>query len=78
MADVQALKAAIDTLSPNELNEIYNYLIQRRQPSYWLVPSENLTHILDIMRSAQQEAANLTEQETKRQSAEADRLKSGY
>ena len=63
MADLQALISAIDDLSPDELNEIYNHLVQRRQPSYWLVPSENLGEILDIMRPVHEASAEMTEQE---------------
>jgi len=63
MSDLQALKSAIDELSTDELNEIYNHLVQRREPSYWLVPGENLAEILENMRSVHEAAADLTEQE---------------
>jgi hypothetical protein len=63
MADIQALKAAIDDLSSEELNEIYNHLMQRRQAGYWLVPSENLEQILEIMRPIHEAASQMTEQE---------------
>ena len=63
MADLQALKAAIDDLSSEELNEIYNHLMQRRQAGYWIVPSENLGQILEIMRPVHEATAQMTEQE---------------
>jgi hypothetical protein len=63
MADLQALLSAIDDLSPDELNEIYNHLVQRRQPSYWLVPSENLGEILKIMHPLHESTTDMTEQE---------------
>lgn len=63
MADLQALISAIDDLSPDELNEVYNHLVQRRQPSYWLVPSETLGEILDIMHPVHEASAEMTEQE---------------
>ena len=63
MADLEALKAAIDDLQSNELNELYNHIVQRRQPSYWLVPSENLSQILEIMQPIHQASEDMTEQE---------------
>jgi hypothetical protein len=63
MADLQALKAAIDDLSSNELNELYNHIMQRREPSYWLVPSENLAQILEIMRPVHEGLADVSEDE---------------
>ena len=63
MTDLQALKTAIDELSADELNEIYNHLVQRRQPSYWLIPSEKLSEILEVMRPVQEAAADMTEEE---------------
>ena len=63
MADIQALKAVIDDLSSEELDEIYNHLMQRRQAGYWLVPSENLEQILEIIRPVHEAAAQMTEQE---------------
>jgi hypothetical protein len=63
MADLGSLKAAIDHLSSDELNELYNHIVQRRQPSYWLVPSENLARILEIMQPVHEEAARMSEEE---------------
>ena len=63
MIDLQTLKTAIDELSSDELNEIYNHLVQRRQPSYWLVPSENLGEILEIMGPVEEAAVDMTEGE---------------
>jgi hypothetical protein len=63
MTDLQQLKSAIDELSRDELNEIYNHLVQRRQPTYWLVPSENLSEILEIMRPLHDATEDMTEEE---------------
>ncbi len=63
MADLQTLKAAIDQLSPDELNEIYNHIAQRRHASYWLVPSEDLAKILEIWQPIHQANAHLSEEE---------------
>ncbi len=63
MTDLQALKMAIDELSQDELNEIYNHLVQRRQSSYWLVPGEKLNEILEIMRPVHEATQDMTEDE---------------
>jgi len=63
MADLDMLKAAINELSSDELNELYNHLVQRRQASYWLVPSEDLGQILETMRPVHEAAKDMTEQE---------------
>jgi hypothetical protein len=49
MSDLETLKAAIDKLSRDELNEIYSYLLQHRQSSHWLVLGANLAQIQEIM-----------------------------
>lgn len=53
MVDSQMLKAAIDDLDTVALNEIYRYIVQVRQPSFWLIPGENLKAIREIMRPVQ-------------------------
>ena len=37
--------------------------MQRRQTGYWLVPSENLGQILEVMRPVHEATAQMTEQE---------------
>jgi 7,8-dihydro-6-hydroxymethylpterin-pyrophosphokinase len=63
MADIQALKSAIDELSPRELDEMYKYIEQRRQRTWWVVPHENLKQIQEVMRPVHEEAAQMTEEE---------------
>jgi len=63
MVDIQALKSAIDDLSPHELDEMYRYIEQRRQRTWWIVPHENLKQIEEVMRPVRDEAAQMTEDE---------------
>jgi hypothetical protein len=63
MADLQTVIAAADTLSPDKLEKLYQHVVQKRQKSYWLVPSEDLSQILDIMRPVHDAAMDMTEQE---------------
>lgn len=63
MADLQNLLTTIDELSPDELEEVYRHVVQRRQPSYWLIPGENLKAIQDIMRPVYEQNASLSDAE---------------
>jgi hypothetical protein len=63
MADLQTLLTTIDKLPPEELEEVYRHIVQRRQPSYWLIPGENLKAIQDIMRPVYEQSAHLTDEE---------------
>ena len=63
MTDLETLLTTIDELSPNELEEVYRHVIQRRQPSYWLIPGENLRVIQDIMRPVYDQSADMPEEE---------------
>ncbi len=78
MADLQMLKSAIDKLGPVELNEIYRYIVQVRQPSFWLIPGENLKAIREIMRPVYAATTHLTEDEINKAIDEAiDEVRGG-
>ena len=63
MTDLQNLLTTIDELSPDELEEVYRHVVQRRQPSYWLIPGENLKAIQDIMRPVYDQNAAMSDEE---------------
>jgi hypothetical protein len=63
MIDLATLLTTIDELSPKELEEVYRRVVQRRQPSYWLIPGENLKAIQDIMHPVYDQTADMTEEE---------------
>lgn len=63
MTDLQDILTAIDDLQPDDLEEVYRHVVQRRQPVYWLVLGENLKIIRDIMRPVYEQTAHLTEAE---------------
>ena len=78
MVDLQMLKAAIDDLDTVALNEIYRYIVQVRQPSFWLIPGENLKAIREIMRPVHAATAHLTEDEINKAIDEAiDEVRGG-
>jgi hypothetical protein len=63
MTDLQALISAVDSLSSDELDELYKHIVQRRQTRYWLVPSQDLNEILETMRPVHEATQDMTEQE---------------
>jgi hypothetical protein len=63
MADLQALKAAVDELSTSELEDLYRHIEERRRRTWWIVPAENLAKIDEIMRAVHEEAAQMSEDE---------------
>jgi hypothetical protein len=63
MSDIQALLTALDELSPSELEQVYQHVVQRRAPAYWLIPGENLQAIREIMRPIYDQTASMSENE---------------
>ena len=63
MTDLQELLIAIDDLSPDELEQVYRRVVQRRSPAYWLVPGTNLKAIQDIMRPVYEQTASMSDEE---------------
>jgi hypothetical protein len=63
MTDLQGILTEIDELSPDDLEQVYRHIVQRREPSYWLIPGENLKAIQDIMRPVYEQTAQMTDEE---------------
>jgi hypothetical protein len=63
MADLQTVIKAVDELSQDDLDKLYRHLLERRQASWWIVPSENVAKIEEVMRPVHEEAAQMTEDE---------------
>ncbi|MBI1281435.1 MAG: hypothetical protein GC179_25130 [Anaerolineaceae bacterium] len=63
MTDLHELLTVIDDLSPDELEQVYRRVVQRRSPSYWLVPGSNLKAIQEIMRPVYEETATMSDEE---------------
>lgn len=63
MTDLQELLTAIDDLSPDDLEQIYRHVVQRRSPAYWLVPGENLKVIWEIMRPVYEQTSRMSDAE---------------
>lgn len=63
MSDIETLLSEIDSLSPDELEQVYRHVVLRRQPSYWLIPGENLKAMQEIMRQVYDQTAHMRDEE---------------
>ncbi len=63
MADLQAIIAATDELSSEELDTLYQHIMQRRHATYWLVPGENLKKIQEISVPVYEQTNTMSEAE---------------
>jgi TPP-dependent 2-oxoacid decarboxylase len=63
MADLQVLLTEIDELSPDELEQVYRHVVQRRHPVYWLIPGERLKEIQEIMQPVYKQTAGMSDEE---------------
>lgn len=63
MASLETLFHEIDSLKPDELNRLYDYVQQRRRTTWWVIPPENLEKIEGIMRPVRDEAAQMSDAE---------------
>ena len=63
MADLQTILTVIDALSPDDLEQVYRHVVQRRDPAYWLIPGENLKAIQKIMRPVYDQTAHMSDEE---------------
>lgn len=63
MADLQTLYAAIDELDPQDFLRLRQYVEQRAHTAIWVLTSEQIQAIDEIMRPVQEEAATMTEDE---------------
>lgn len=63
MVQLERLLHDIDELSSNELDVVYRHIIQRRQPTFWLIPGEHLKTIHEAMQPVYQQTAHMTDEE---------------
>lgn len=63
MTDMQTLFRTIDELSPDERHQLKRYIEERERTTWWVVPSENIAKIAEVMHPVQEDAANMTEEE---------------
>ena len=64
MADLETLFRAVDALQPEELEQLREYIEQRRRNvKWWAVPPENLEKVAEAMQPVQQDAANMSVEE---------------
>jgi len=63
MTDLQSVIQAVDELSPDDLNKLYLHILERRESEWWIVPPENIAQIDQVMRSVQEEASQMSEEE---------------
>ena len=63
MTDLQMLFRAVDKLTPEERQQLLDYIEQRDKVTWWVVPPESLAEIREIMRPVHEDSANMTEEE---------------
>ena len=63
MSDLQILLSEINDLSPDELEQVYQHVVQRRKPTYWLIPGESLKVIQAIMKPVYEQSAHMSDEE---------------
>lgn len=63
MADMQTLFKVVDELSPDERQQLKDYIEEREKTTWWVVPPENIAKIAEIMRPVQEDAAKMTDEE---------------
>ncbi len=63
MADLQTVIKAVDELSPDDLDELYRHIVERRQADWWIVSPDNIARIEEVLRPVHEEAAQMTEDE---------------
>lgn len=62
MTDLQALIRAIDDLTPEEFETLYDYVSQRHHKErWWVVPPDHLEQLEQVTQPLQQDAASMTE-----------------
>lgn len=60
---LQQVLSEIDTLSSNDLEQVYRHIVQRRQPTYWLIPGNQLKAIRGIMSPVHEQTADMSDDE---------------
>ena len=65
MSTISNLKAVVDKLPPDEFIELYEYIQHhvRATQTWGVVPAENLMALGKVMRSVQDQAANMRDEE---------------
>jgi len=63
MTDMQQLFKTVDELSPEQRQQLKEYIEEREKTTWWIVPPENIAKIAEIMRPVQEDAAKMTEEE---------------
>ena len=61
--DMQQLFKTVDELSPEQRQQLKEYIEEREKTTWWIVPPESLAEIHEIMRPVHEDAAKMTEEE---------------
>lgn len=59
---LENLLDALDDLTPEDLETVYQHIVQRRQSAYWLVPGTALKEIQKIMQPVYEQTDAMTEE----------------
>jgi len=63
MTNMEMLFREVDKLTPDERQQLREYIEQRDRLTWWVVPPENIQEFKEIMRPLQEDAATMTEEE---------------
>jgi hypothetical protein len=63
MTTVEKIFTLIDTLEPEQLNEVRQYIEQRRRTMWWIVPEARLAEIDALLQPVHEEAETMSEGE---------------
>lgn len=63
MTNLETVFQTIESLTPEELDKVYQYIRQRRQTTTWTVSKQNIRELEKILQPVCQEADTMTDDE---------------
>ena len=63
MTNLETIFQTIEELSSEELDQVYQYIQQRRQTTPWSVSQENIRELKTVLGDVHQEAESMTDDE---------------
>lgn len=63
MTNLETIFQTIETLTSEELDQVYQYIRQRRQTTTWTVSKQNIRELEKILQPVHQEADTMTDDE---------------
>ena len=63
MTNLEMIFQTIEELSSEELDQVYQYIRQRRQTTTWSVSQENISELKTVLGDVHQETESMTDDE---------------